>query len=83
MATNTEEGKSMSVHFSVSEAARRPGGSLGMEVSPGYQRQFGDEPYPIVGGRRLIPGQDPLSIQEVLRRERQSRYGRREVPCAD
>jgi hypothetical protein len=72
----------MSVHFRVSEADRRPSESLGTDVSPSYQRQFGDEPYPIVGGRRLIPGDDPLSIQEVLRRQRPSRDGRWEVPRA-
>jgi hypothetical protein len=82
MATYTKEGRRMSDHFSLAEAARRPSGSLGTEVSPSYQREFGDQPCPIVG-RRLIPGDDLHSIQEVQCRRHQPRAGRREVPRAD
>jgi hypothetical protein len=83
MATHTKEGRRMSDHFSVAEAARRPSGSLGTEVSPSYKREFGDEPRTIVVGRRLLPGGDLLSIQEVQGRRHQSRAGRREVPRAN
>ena len=73
----------MSELTSFIEAARWPIQSLGTEVLPNYKRQSCAEPCPIVGGRRLIPGQDPLSIQEVLRRRHRSRAGRREVPRAN
>jgi hypothetical protein len=79
----------MSNHFSVSKAARRPSGSLGAEVPPrdisdlSYERHLRDDLCPVVGGRRLIPGDYLPSIQEALLRRQPSLDNRQEVSRAD
>jgi hypothetical protein len=89
MATNTREEKRMSDHFNESEAAHRLSRSLGTEIPPRaisdlfYKRQLRDALCPIVGGRRLIPGDYLPSIREALRRRLPSRDGWREVSRAD